>query len=109
MTASLENGGRNYVDLDVEFHLAISQCAKNQMLYQLLSPIRGVLKEWISKSQELPGIQENAHRQHMKILAAIRSKNPERARHAMKAHLHTCEKTFHLLGRLVESKEYAEA
>jgi GntR family transcriptional repressor for pyruvate dehydrogenase complex len=109
MTASLENGGRNYVDLDVEFHLAISQCAKNQMLYQLLSPIRGVLTEWISKSQELPGIQENAQRQHMKILAAIRSKNPERARHAMKAHLHTCEKTFHLLGRLVESKEYAEA
>jgi GntR family transcriptional repressor for pyruvate dehydrogenase complex len=109
MTASIESGGRNYVDLDVEFHLAISQCAKNQMLYQLLSPIRGVLTEWISKSQELPGIQENAHRQHVKILSAIRSRNPEKARHAMKTHLHTCEKTFSLLGRLVESKEYVEA
>jgi GntR family transcriptional repressor for pyruvate dehydrogenase complex len=109
MTRSLESGGRDYVDFDVEFHLAISQCAKNQMLYELLSPIRGVLTEWISKSQELPGIQENAHRQHVKILAAIRSRNPEKARHAMKTHLRTCEKTFMLLGRLVESKDFVEA
>ncbi len=58
-------GGSDYVDFDVEFHLASSQCAKNQMLFELLSPIRGVLAEWISKSQKLPGIQENAHRQHI--------------------------------------------
>jgi GntR family transcriptional regulator, transcriptional repressor for pyruvate dehydrogenase complex len=109
MTRSLENGGRDYVALDVEFHLAISRCAKNQIFSELLSPIRGVLTEFIAKSQELPGIQENAHRQHMKILAAIRSRNPEKARHAMRTHLHTCEKTFSLLGRLVESKELAEA
>jgi DNA-binding FadR family transcriptional regulator len=81
----------------------------SSMTYELLSPIRGVLAEWISKSQELPGIQENAHRQHKKILSAIRERNPEKARHAMKTHLHTCEKTFSLLGRLIESQEYAEA
>jgi GntR family transcriptional repressor for pyruvate dehydrogenase complex len=108
MACSLGNGDRDYADLDVEFHLAISRCAKNQMLCELLSPIRGVLTEWISKSQELPGILENAHRQHTKILVAIRSRNPEKARHAMKTHLHTCEKTFSLLGRLVESKELME-
>lgn len=109
MNRSMANSDRDYVELDVEFHLAISQCAKNQMLYELLSPIRGVLAEWISKSQELPGIQENAHRQHKKILAAIRERNPEKARHAMKAHLQTCGKTFSLLGRLVETQELAEA
>ncbi len=109
MARSLEGGGRDYADLDVEFHLTISRCAKNQMLYELLSPIRGVLTEWISKSQELPGILESAHRQHTKILSAIRSRNPEKARHAMKTHLRTCEKTFSLLGRLVESQEYVEA
>lgn len=109
MAANLERGGDNYADLDVEFHLAISRCAKNQMLCELLSPIRGVLTEWISKSQELPGILESAHRHHAKILAAIRSRNPEKARHAMKTHLRTCEKTFSLLGRLVDSKELVEA
>jgi GntR family transcriptional repressor for pyruvate dehydrogenase complex len=107
MKRSLNGEGRDFVDLDVEFHLAIAQCAKNQMLFELLSPIRGVLKEWISKSQELPGIQQNAHRQHGKILAAVRKREPDKAKHEMRTHLQTCEKMFSLLGRL-SSKEHAE-
>ena len=31
MGQSLNGVGRDFVDLDVEFHLAIAQCAKNQM------------------------------------------------------------------------------
>lgn len=108
MTASLTGAGREFVDLDVEFHMAIAQGAGNQMLYELLSPIRGVLKEWISKSQELPGIKENAHQQHAKILAAIRRREPDKAKHAMRAHLQTCEKMFNLLGRISVSKEHIE-
>lgn len=108
MQASLEGKGRDFVDLDVEFHLAIAQCAKNQMLYELLTPIRGVLKEWISKSQELPGIKENAFQQHAKILAAVRRREPEKARHAMRTHLQTCEKVFSLLGRISVKREQVE-
>ena len=108
MEGSLSGVGRDFVDLDVEFHLAIAQCAKNQMLYELLTPIRGVLKEWISKSQELPGIKENAHQQHAKILAAVRRREPEKASHAMRTHLQTCEKVFSLLGRLSVNKERIE-
>ncbi len=105
MEQSLHGVGRDFVDLDVEFHLAIASCAKNQMLYELLTPIRGVLKEWISKSQELPGIKENAHQQHGKILSAVRRREPEKARHAMRTHLQTCEKMFNLLGRLTSNKD----
>jgi GntR family transcriptional repressor for pyruvate dehydrogenase complex len=108
MQSSLSGIGRDFVDLDVEFHLAIAQSAKNQMLFELLTPIRGVLKEWISKSQELPGIKENAHQQHAKILAAVRRREPEKARHAMRSHLQTCEKVFSLLGRLSVNKERIE-
>jgi DNA-binding FadR family transcriptional regulator len=108
MEGSLSGIGRDFVDLDVEFHLAIAQSAKNQMLFELLTPIRGVLKEWISKSQELPGIKENAHQQHAKILAAVRRREPEKARHAMRSHLQTCEKVFSLLGRLYVNKERME-
>ena len=108
MTGSLTGAGRDFVDLDVEFHLAIAQCAKNQMLFELLTPIRGVLKEWISKSQELPGIKENAHGQHAKILAAVRNREPEKARHAMRTHIQTCEKVFSLLGRISVTKEHLE-
>jgi GntR family transcriptional repressor for pyruvate dehydrogenase complex len=108
MSQSLQGSGRDFVDLDVEFHLAIAQCAKNQMLLELLTPIRGVLKEWISKSQELPGIKENAFGQHGKILAAVRRHEPEKARHAMRTHLQTCEKMFSLLGRISVTKEHIE-
>jgi DNA-binding FadR family transcriptional regulator len=108
MEQSLRGVGREFVDLDVEFHLAIANCAKNQMLYELLNPIRGVLKEWISKSQELPGIKENAHQQHAKILAAVRQREPEKARNAMRTHLQTCEKMFSLLGRLTSNKDRVE-
>ena len=109
MTKSLDGSGRDFVDLDVEFHLAIAQCSKNQMLFELLTPIRGVLKEWISKSQELPRIKENALLQHAKILSAIRSREPERARHAMLTHLQTCEKMFSLLGKISNTNEPAGA
>jgi GntR family transcriptional repressor for pyruvate dehydrogenase complex len=109
MQRSLNGQGRDFVDLDVEFHLQIAHCAKNQMLFELLTPIRGVLKEWISKSQELPGIKENAHQQHMKILTAVRNREPEKARHAMRTHLQTCEKVFNLLGRISVNKERVEA
>jgi GntR family transcriptional repressor for pyruvate dehydrogenase complex len=109
MKLSLAGSGRRFVDLDVEFHLTIAKSAKNQMFFELLTPIRGVLTEWISKSQELPGIKESAYRQHGKILAAIRSREPEKARHAMRTHLQTCEKVFNLIGRLTETRDQVEA
>jgi GntR family transcriptional repressor for pyruvate dehydrogenase complex len=108
MKKSIDGFGRAYVDLDVEFHLTIAQCAKNQMLYELLTPIRGVLKEWIGKSQELPGIRQNAHRQHARILAAVRKRESEKARHAMRTHLQTCEKIFSLLGRITHKEDHVE-
>src|SRR5450759_440425 len=98
MKHSLGGEGRDYADLDVEFHLAVAKCSKNQMLHELLMPIRGILQEFIAKSQELPGIKCEAHEHHTKILAALRQRNPEKARRAMRAHLQTCEKAFTLLG-----------
>jgi GntR family transcriptional regulator, transcriptional repressor for pyruvate dehydrogenase complex len=100
MKRCLKGDGRGYAALDVDFHLAIAKCSKNQLLHQLLVPIRGVLQEFITKSQELPGIKENAHEHHARILAAIRQRNPDKARREMRTHLNTCEKAFSLLGRI---------
>lgn len=100
MKQSLAGVGRAYADLDVEFHLAIARASKNQILHELLTPMRGVLQEFITKSQELPGIKENAHAYHAKLLAVLRKRNPDLARKTMHAHLHTCEKAFSLLGKI---------
>lgn len=100
MTQSLKGLGRDFVDLDVEFHLRIAQCAKNKLLYDLMTPVRGILHEWISRSHHMTEIQQNAHKQHARILAAIRRHEPEKTRHEMRAHLQTCEKVYALLERI---------
>ena len=100
MTRSLHGEGRDFVDLDVELHLRIALCAKNKMLYDLMSPVRGILREWISRSHRMPEIQQNAHKQHTKILAAIRRHDAEKARDLMRTHLQTCEQVYSLMERI---------
>ena len=99
MKVSVERDGGEYAALDVDFHLAIAKASKNQVLHELLVPIRSVLQEFIAKSQELPGMKQNAHEHHVRILAALRQRKPEKAKREMRTHLHTCEKAFTLLGR----------
>ena len=108
MKTSLEGNGRDYASLDVDFHFAIAQASKNQLLHELLAPIRNVMQEFITKSQELPGIKQNAHESHLKILAALRQRNPEKARREMRSHLQTCEKAFTLLERVADSSASAK-
>jgi GntR family transcriptional repressor for pyruvate dehydrogenase complex len=103
MKESLGGIGRDYAALDVEFHLAIAKSSQNRLLHELLVPIRGVLQEFITKSQELPGIKQSAQDHHTRILTALRRRDPERARRAMRAHLSTCEKAFTLLGKIGET------
>ena len=103
MERCLKGDGREYAALDVDFHLAIAKSSKNQLLHELLVPIRGVLQEFIAKSQEMPGIRENAQEHHAKILAALRQRNPEKAKREIRAHLHTCEKAFTLLEKISET------
>lgn len=100
---SLAAVGRPFIELDLDFHLAIASCAKNNVLRYLLSDIRGVLIEWIMKSQELPGLRENALVQHEKIFQTIAEHNPMKAREAMQSHLETFQRAYTLLGRIVNS------
>lgn len=97
---SVHTQGRPFIELDLAFHLAIATAAKNSVLRHLLSDIRGVLMEWITKSQELPGLRENALAQHKKIFESIADRNPAKAREAMQAHLQTFQRAYKLLGKI---------
>ena len=55
------------------------------------------------KSQELPGLRENAIVQHETISQSILDRNPAKAREAMQAHLQTFQRAYTLLGRIVNS------
>ncbi|MFL6446888.1 MAG: FadR/GntR family transcriptional regulator [Bryobacteraceae bacterium] len=107
----LKRGGGQYSESDLDFHIAVANCSHNNLLPRLLLDIRGLLVEWIRKSQELPGVRENAQQQHESILRAIVNGDAEGARQGMRAHLTTFEKAYTLLGRISEAKggESAEA
>ena len=99
----LKRGGKQYSKSDLDFHIAVANSSHNNLLPRLLLDIRGLLVEWIRKSQELPGVRENAQQQHEAILEAIVLGDSERARNEMRAHLTTFEKAYTLLGRISES------
>lgn len=102
---NLKGSPGRYIQSDLEFHLAVAQCSQNNLLPRLLFDIRELLVEWIQKSQELPGVRENAQEQHGRIFQAIADRNPGAARNEMRAHLETFQKAYQLLGRLSDSSK----
>ncbi len=99
----LSGDARPYSEVDLDFHLAVANCSQNKLLPRLLMDIRGLLVEWITKSQELPGLRDNAHEQHKRILKSIAGRDSESARKEMQAHLETFQRAYTLLGRISDS------
>ncbi len=104
MGQHLEAEDSSFEDLDLEFHLQIAASSKNPVLQQLMNPIRGLVFEWIVKSQQFPGLRLNAHRQHQAILQALVQRKPEKARKAMREHLETFLHAVSLLEKVSASE-----
>ncbi|HLJ15179.1 MAG TPA: FadR/GntR family transcriptional regulator [Bryobacteraceae bacterium] len=98
LDTAMQNGSQlatgEFVELDVGFHMSLAAAAKNEVLTQLLSTIRGLLQDWIVKSQRLTEARGLANSGHPKILEAIAGRKPGAARRAMAEHL---EASFLLL------------
>jgi GntR family transcriptional regulator, transcriptional repressor for pyruvate dehydrogenase complex len=89
-----------FSSVDLDFHIAVANASRNRLLPRLLTDIRGILAEWITKSQELPGLRENAQEQHEGILRCIANRDPAGAREEMRTHLETFQRAYTLLGRI---------
>lgn len=103
MRSALTSGAGNYAALDVEFHMTIARAARSEVLFRLLEAIRSAVQEFISKSQDLPGIRETAHQYHSKLISTLKERDPEKARRMMRKHLQTCEKAFHLIEKISDT------
>ena len=79
---------------DLNFHLAIARASKNQVLFDLVSVIRGQLARALSAVLVLPYARPRSIEEHTAILAAIKRRNPEAARKAMQAHLEAAIKRY---------------
>lgn len=77
----------NFLEADLNFHLAISQAGHNRILLNALHLIRNLMRQWIGRTLRMDGVAEKALEQHRKIFMAIAKRNPESARSTMQTHL----------------------
>jgi GntR family transcriptional regulator, transcriptional repressor for pyruvate dehydrogenase complex len=76
-----------YVEADLDFHLALAEAVGNPIILSLLDSIVGLLREQRGRIFEVDGGPERGQFHHKRILAAVESRDPEKARDAMRAHL----------------------
>jgi GntR family transcriptional repressor for pyruvate dehydrogenase complex len=86
---------------NIRFHKAVAAATKNHLATMVLQAISEPLVEVSRRTNEMPGVPEAGLRQHWAIYRAIRDRNPEKARNAMRLHLQAAERNAHIL----ESKE----
>jgi hypothetical protein len=78
---------QEFVQADVDFHLAISQAASSGILMNALQLIRNLLQQWILSAVAIKGVPEKACAQHKRVLHAIENRDGAAARKEMRNHL----------------------
>jgi GntR family transcriptional regulator, transcriptional repressor for pyruvate dehydrogenase complex len=86
MDRSLEDPDA-YIEADLDFHLALAEAAANPLVLSLLDSIVGLLREQRLKIFRVDGGPERGQFHHKRILAAIESRDSEKARDTMREHL----------------------
>jgi GntR family transcriptional repressor for pyruvate dehydrogenase complex len=76
-----------YIEADLDFHLALAEGAANPLILVLLDSIIGLLREQRMRIFDVPDGAERGQVHHKNILAAVERHDPDTAREAMRAHL----------------------
>jgi len=76
-----------FVAADLAFHKAVAAATRNELLSVLLTPISDLLREFVVLSTYAASAADDGIAHHKTILTAIRDRNADRARQAMRDHL----------------------
>jgi GntR family transcriptional repressor for pyruvate dehydrogenase complex len=82
-----QSNGEMAIAEDDEFHCQIALSSGNNVLVQLLKDTLGQLRTIRERSSSVPAYGQQLLDDHRRILAAIKRRNPEVARGAMRSHL----------------------
>jgi GntR family transcriptional repressor for pyruvate dehydrogenase complex len=85
---------KRFGSLDLEFHLSIARSSQNQVIFDLVSLIRGQLARALATVLVLPQARPRSVEEHQAILKAVKRRNPDAARKAMQAHLEAAIKRY---------------
>lgn len=86
----MDNSRQNpdaYIEADLDFHLALAEAAANPLILSLLDSIVGLLREQRLRIFNVDGGPERGQFHHKRIIEAIETRDAERARETMRAHL----------------------
>lgn len=78
-------------NVDIGLHSEIAKLSKNPILMRIYSSIERLSQISRDRTGSIPGVREQAEKDHEKIVEAIISKDPETAKNAMLEHLQFVE------------------
>jgi len=78
---------QEYLDADIEFHLAIAKASQNKILTMILQIIRPLIEDMIKETLKYDHRPEQSMKFHERIFKAIKNKDPKLSVLAMKEHL----------------------
>jgi GntR family transcriptional regulator, transcriptional repressor for pyruvate dehydrogenase complex len=83
--------GQSTVEEDTEFHYSIALAAGNSVVRKLLDVLMDLLRETRARSLQVEGRLERSLAGHLRVLDAIRQRDPEGAERAVRQHLDEIE------------------
>lgn len=91
MAASLDNP-RDYLEMDLEFHVVVAGAASNPVLAQLIDLIRNIYTRYFEIVLRDPEMNRTSLDFHRQLYAALRDRDPNAARQHILAHLAQAER-----------------
>ena len=83
--------GEPTIEEDSEFHYVIGRAARNSVVLKVLDVLMDLLRESRARSLQAPGRPERSYAGHMRVLRAIKRRDPEAAEKAVRKHLEEIE------------------
>jgi GntR family transcriptional repressor for pyruvate dehydrogenase complex len=91
MAASLEKP-RDYLEMDLEFHVVVAEAASNPVLAQLVNLIRDIYTRYFEIVLRDPEMNKTSLAFHRRLYAALRDHDADAARQHILAHLSQAER-----------------
>ena len=91
MDATIDNV-EEFVEADLDFHLALAEATQNPIIPALLDPIIDLLREQRILTTLVKGVAQHGQSNHKIIIEAVKNHDPQAAREAMRHHLEQIRK-----------------
>lgn len=83
-----------FAELDLQFHVTLSEACQNSLLYGLVTMIRSQLMRAMERVLPLPNARLLSHKEHLAIFKSVEARDAASARQRMQEHLEASLKRY---------------